>query len=203
MIRRRNLPIALLALPAFAAPAQAHLVTTDLGPFYDGALHPVLAPLDALPIIALAALAGLAGAKHGRASFAALLTGWAVGAALAYTLRTPLFSPPLVTPIALLVLGIAAAANVKPPLALLASIAGLLGLFRGAATGADAASSDLPWLVVLGSTFGVLVLGVFTHAGAYRLSESKGRIAVRVAASWIAAIGLLLIGWHFKGLSTA
>jgi len=44
-----------LLLPAAA---QAHLVNTGLGPFYDGLSHFVLTPEDLLPALTLALLSG-------------------------------------------------------------------------------------------------------------------------------------------------
>ena len=54
---------ALLAVPGAA---QAHLVNSGLGPFYDGALHLLLSPGDLLGLVAAALLAGLRGARAGR-----------------------------------------------------------------------------------------------------------------------------------------
>ena len=61
--------LASVAALALAAPVavQAHLVNSGLGPFYDGALHLLLSPGDLLGLIAVAFLAGLRGARAGRA----------------------------------------------------------------------------------------------------------------------------------------
>jgi len=64
-----------LGLVASPGPADAHFVTTGLGPVYDGLVHFVLAPEDLVPALALAALAGLRGAAHGRRVLFALPTG--------------------------------------------------------------------------------------------------------------------------------
>ena len=63
----------LLAVPAAA---QAHLVNSGLGPFYDGALHLLLSPGDLLGLVAAALLAGLRGAKAGRLTVMALTLSW-------------------------------------------------------------------------------------------------------------------------------
>ena len=59
--------------------AQAHLVTTGLGPVYDGAAHFVLSPEDLVPLLALALLAGLRGPAAGRAALFAVTVFWLVG----------------------------------------------------------------------------------------------------------------------------
>src|SRR5664279_2478816 len=49
-----------------ALPAEAHLNSTGLGPFYDGLIHFLMSPEDLVPVLALALLAGLRGASYGR-----------------------------------------------------------------------------------------------------------------------------------------
>ncbi len=56
--------------------AQAHLVNSGLGPFYDGALHLLLSPGDLLGLIALALLAGLRGPAAARAAVIVLPIVW-------------------------------------------------------------------------------------------------------------------------------
>ena len=55
------------AVVALPAPAHAHLVTTGLGPVYDGISHVLLSPDDLLPVVAMALLAGLNGRETGSA----------------------------------------------------------------------------------------------------------------------------------------
>src|SRR6185369_14249227 len=59
MHRLRLAPAVTLVLMASPGSAQAHLVTTGLGPVYDGLVHFALAPEDLVPVLALAAFAGL------------------------------------------------------------------------------------------------------------------------------------------------
>ena len=44
----------------------AHLMTTGLGPFYDGLAHLFVTPEDLLPVLALSLAAGLRGALRVR-----------------------------------------------------------------------------------------------------------------------------------------
>src|SRR5437764_12664206 len=49
----------------YALPADAHLNSTGVGPFYDGLMHFLMSPEDIVPVLALALLAGLRGAAYG------------------------------------------------------------------------------------------------------------------------------------------
>ncbi|MCI0585005.1 MAG: hypothetical protein L0227_19285, partial [Chloroflexi bacterium] len=67
----RRVAVASVALVAAAAlagasPARSHLVTTGLGPFYDGLGHLALTPEDFISVLAAALLVGLRGKAHGR-----------------------------------------------------------------------------------------------------------------------------------------
>ena len=55
--------VGMLLRPSDAA---AHLVTTGMGPVYDGIGHLLLTPEDLVPVLALALYAGLRGAADGR-----------------------------------------------------------------------------------------------------------------------------------------
>ena len=57
----------------------AHLVTTGLGPFYDGVSHFALTPEDLLPALAIALLAGQRGSPAGRLALFALPGAWLAG----------------------------------------------------------------------------------------------------------------------------
>ena len=65
---RRGAPVALMTIVAAARPAHAHLMTTGLGPFYDGLTHLLVSPECLLPMIALALLAGLRAPASGAPS---------------------------------------------------------------------------------------------------------------------------------------
>ena len=58
------------------AVAQAHLVNSGLGPFYDGVLHLLLSPNDLLGLVALGLLAGLRGPAASRLTVIALPITW-------------------------------------------------------------------------------------------------------------------------------
>ena len=61
------------------SPASAHLVTTGMGPVYDGIGHLLLTPEDLVPVLALALYAGLRGAITGRRILFLLPLAWFAG----------------------------------------------------------------------------------------------------------------------------
>jgi urease accessory protein len=71
----------LVVLTDFLFPfdAAAHLVTTGMGPVYDGIGHLLLTPEDLVPVIAVALLAGLRGKIPGRRALFFLPVAWLAG----------------------------------------------------------------------------------------------------------------------------
>jgi hypothetical protein len=71
----------LVVLTDFLFPfdAAAHLVTTGMGPVYDGIGHLLLTPEDLVPVIAVALLAGLRGKIPGRRALFFLPVAWLGG----------------------------------------------------------------------------------------------------------------------------
>ena len=61
-----------------------------------------------------------------------------------------------------------------------------------ARTGAGASS-------LFGIVVSALALALFISAAVVSLRASWARIAVRVAGSWVAAVGMLMLGWLFRG----
>jgi hypothetical protein len=71
--------IGLLFYPSYTS---AHLVTTGLGPVYDGIGHLVMTPEDLIPTLAIALFAGLRGAAPGRRALFVLPLAWFAGGLL-------------------------------------------------------------------------------------------------------------------------
>jgi len=84
-LHRAKLPKGLIAafgLLLWPSYASAHLVTTGLGPVYDGIGHLVMTPEDLVPALAIALFAGLRGAAPGRRALFVLPLAWFVGGLL-------------------------------------------------------------------------------------------------------------------------
>lgn len=199
MTYKRRLAISLsvlLMFVAFPLRVEAHLNTTGLGPVYDGVLHFLLSPEDLVPVLAMALLAGLRGAGHGRRAMFVLPAAWLVGGLLGLSVATSRGG--MLTAISFLLLGGLVAADAKVSLQMLTAIAALLGFFHGYLNGAAMGQPVVGSIALLGLVSAVFVLVTLAAAFVVRLRWQWTRIAVRVAGSWIAASGLLMLGWAMK-----
>jgi hydrogenase/urease accessory protein HupE len=181
-------------------PAHAHLVTTGLGPFYDGVSHFFVSPDDLVPVLAMALLAGLNGPRAGRYALFVLSLAWLVGGLLGGRWPgTP--AAPIATSLSFLVLGGLVALDRRLPFAVVVALAAALGLRHGFGNGAALASSPGGPQGLVGIAIAIFVVFALVSAFVVSLRAPWTRIAVRVAGSWIAAIGLLLLGWGLRGSS--
>jgi hydrogenase/urease accessory protein HupE len=178
--------------------ASAHLVTTGLGPFYDGISHFFLSFDDVLPVLALAILGGLQGKQGGRQVLFALPAAWLVGGLVGYFAGGPEFSRS-VTAVSALVLGVVVAADRRLAPAVVLGLACALGLLHGWMNGAGVAAANRGSLALLGIAASVFVTVAMVSATVIGMRAPWMRIAARVAGSWIAAVGLLLLGWSLRG----
>jgi len=187
----------LLAGFLLATPAQAHLMNSGFGPFYDGLAHPLLSPEDLLPAVAMTLLAGLGGAREGRFVLAALPGAWLVGMLAGWAIGVP--APPawLIAVVTTLI-GALVAGDLRLPLAVVIAVAAALGLLHGYANGRDLATTTGALLAIAGiacSLFAVVSL----LAGQVAVVRAQwARLAVRISGSWIAAIGMLMLGWSTR-----
>ena len=198
MTRHPRLRIAALVAAfatVWAEPAHAHAITTGMGPFYDGIAHLLLTPEDAVIVVAVALYAGLRGPAAGRAALFLLPLGWFAGGLLGEVINHPLVVP--VPAFSFLVAGVLVAADVRLPLKGVVALAVAVGLLHGYANGVAFHGP--------GGTFGLVgvaalsfVVVALLAALVVSLTVPWTRIAVRVAGSWIAASGLLLVGWALR-----
>ncbi|HEX6851405.1 MAG TPA: HupE/UreJ family protein [Candidatus Polarisedimenticolaceae bacterium] len=178
--------------------AHAHLVNTGLGPVYDGVSHLFVTFDDLLPVVAMAMLAGLNGPAAGRRTLFALPVAW-FAAGLAGHLGGTAFLPAGITSISLLALGILTAADRRLAPGVVTAIAALLGALHGWRNGAGLAAAGREASGLVGIAGAVFVLTALLGAAIVSLRPPWTRIAVRAAGSWIAAIGLLYLGWALSG----
>ena len=182
----------------FPATAHAHLVNTGLGPVYDGISHLFLTFEDLLPVIAMALLAGLNGPAAARHALFALPIAW-LAAGVAGNWSGMAMLPAGVTALSLLALGILTAADRRLPPPLVAAFAVVLGLLHGWLNGAGIAAAGRETRGLIGITGAIFLLVALVAALVVSLRRPWNRIAVRVVGSWIAAIGLLQLGWTLSG----
>jgi urease accessory protein len=87
------------------------------------------------------------------------------------------------------------AADAKLSLRVTTALAELLGIYHGVLNGMGMGSLSLTTLALLGLVSAVFALIALSAAFVVRLQAHWARTAVRVAGSWVAACGLLMLGW--------
>ena len=197
---RRGAPRSCLvaALLLGSAGAEAHLATTGLGPIYDGISHLFMSVDDLLPVLAMALLAGSNGPTSARWALFVLPTAWLAGGMAGFhgaLTRVPASVPSF----SLLLLGVLVAADIRfrPPV--VAAVAAILGVLHGGLNGADIAAAAREASSVVGIASAVFVVSALAAAAVVSLRVPWARVVVRVAGSWTAATGLLLLGWSLSG----
>jgi hydrogenase/urease accessory protein HupE len=185
----------LLLAPAVA---HAHLVNTGLGPVYDGISHLFQTFDDLLPVVAMALLAGLNGPIAGRRALFALPVAWLAGGMAGYVSGVALL-PAGITTLSLLALGILTAVDRKFGPAIVTALAVALGLLHGWLNGAAIALAGREAIGLIGIAGAIFVVAALASALVISLRRPWTRIAVRATGSWIAATGLLLLGWTLSG----
>jgi hydrogenase/urease accessory protein HupE len=180
--------------------AQAHLVNSGLGPFYDGTLHLLLSPLDLLGLVAAALLAGLRGAGAARLMVIVLPVSWLLAGMLGMKLPLTLDLDWL-SVLSLMVLGVLLAADARLPPVAVASIGAIYGAIHGLLNGSALAVMGAGPSSLFGIVLAVVLLALLTAAGVIPLRALWARVAVRVVGSWLAAVGLLMLGWLAQGVA--
>jgi hydrogenase/urease accessory protein HupE len=193
-IARRSSSTIALCVALSPVPAQAHLNSTGMGPVYDGLIHFFTSPEDAIPVLAIALIAGLRGASYGRRALFVLPSAWVLGGFLGLT-KSATNGSGVASALWFLLLGGLVAADARLSLSAVTVVVAFLGLHHGFLNGAGMGVSDAATGVVLGLASAVFVLVALAAAFVVRLRAEWARIAVRVVGSWIAASGILMIGW--------
>lgn len=190
--------LGVLAIALGCGPARAHLEATGLGPVYDGMLHFLTSPEDLLPAVALALLAGLRGAAHARRTLFTLPAAWLLGG-LAGLSAASAIAGPLAAAFWLVLLGGLVVADAPLSLRSMTLLGAVLGLVHGWLNGTGMGLSAAAAVALLGLTATVFVVVALVAALCVALRSPWARVAVRVVGSWIAASGLLLLGWSLGG----
>lgn len=191
---------ALLTLPA--APAHAHLVETGFGAFYDGLAHVVMTPADLLVVVAIALLAGQRGTQAARWALLALPAAWLLGASIGTRFPTTA-ALPLLTTLTFAAVGALVVFDAKLRAASVALLAVAAGLVHGFVNGATMMSGGASTLALAGAVAAVFCLLAIVSGEVTTLRTGWTRIAVRVAGSWIAAAGVLMLGWLVRPILSA
>lgn len=201
MTGARRLPgwcwLALLACPV---PALAHGAMPGANVFYNGFLHPFLAPAHALALAALALWVG----GQGEARKGLLINALALGLLAGALLAGPLGDPN--TDLALLLLALACSLMVAfqwtGPRWWVGSVTFALGAAVALGSG-DPSFSGMPRLSLLGGAcIGAVILvgqvAFWVDELVVRHRLRPALIAVRIVSSWMSAITLLLVALAVK-----
>jgi len=178
--------------------AEAHLVTTGLGPIYDGISHVLMSPDDLLPIIVMGFLAGLNGRQASRRVLFAVTVAWLAGG-LAGFAAGQAHLPKAITTASFLVLGGLTAADFRRSPRVVTGVAMVVGVLHGWLNGVGIAESQREAMGLVGIGAVTFVVVALVSAFVVSLRPLWARIAIRVAGSWVAAIGLLMLGWSLRG----
>lgn len=187
---------ALFATAVLTPAAQAHLVTSGLGPFYDGVAHFVFTPVDWLAALAIALFAGLQEKRVARVVLWLVPLAWLAGGVAGFLTQ---FGEETISAAVLLVLGVAVASAPRCGVGFTAGFTALAAVGLGLVDGAGLAAGTSPGVALLGGVVAVTLLLPLVAALVISIERAWLRIAVRVAGSWIAATGLLLLGWIWRG----
>lgn len=191
-------------LLAIAADAHAHSAAKGIGDFYAGGLHALTALEHVLPFLALGILAGQQGQKA-EPVLGMFCIALLVGAALAIWIPEVPYLAVLNISSAIVLGGLIALA--KPlPAAIFYAIAVVFGLSHGFANGEGMAEGTKPYLFIPGVALAGLVVtayGLIVTDWLLRRKAGWLHIAVRVAGSWIAAIGILVLAVSGRTLLSA
>jgi hydrogenase/urease accessory protein HupE len=199
LAKRALLPAAAATAVLSPVAAQAHLVVSGMGPLYDGVVHFGLSPEDFLPVIALAFFCGLRGAATARLTFAVLPAAWFIGGMMAMLgLVPPHLFITVGTAVMLMIVGGLLASDAKLPASLCALAAAALGIVRGMADLSDTDPSAGHVLTLLGMCATLAAVYAIAASLTLPLKRVWMIMTTRVAGSWMAALGLLLIGWILR-----
>ncbi len=194
----RLLPCMLALCVCLAAnPASAHIVSSRLGDFYGGAMHPLTALADVVLWLALGLLAGLQPTRRARWIVvvfpAGLLAGFALGVLSGWT------DDPMRVDAGLMVaLGLLTAAAWRLPGAVLLALTLGVAVYRGAAnaSGVDAGTDPVLFACGLAAAGYAAITLTTALVHAFRRSGAGWQaIAIRAGGSWIAAIGVMVGGY--------
>lgn len=175
-------------------PSYAHLVNSGLGPFYDGALHLMLTPMDLVGLATLSLFVGSQGAEAGRLLVIVAPIAWLLAGAAALFSQANA-SLAVVNAGSLVLLGGSVALGLKTSPAIAAVAAAVFGGLLGFQSGLELRAAGADWVALIGTVAVVLAVTLLVSALVVSYTAFAFRVVLRVLGSWAAATGLLSIGW--------
>jgi hydrogenase/urease accessory protein HupE len=123
---------------------------------------------------------------------------WLAGAFVGASSDIPL-TLPVTTAIVNIAFGVLVAMDRPLPYRLIVGLAVVLGLLHGGLNGTDLGHQRAFGLSIVGIAAALFVIVSLLAGQVTSLRLAWTRIVVRVAGSWIAATGLLMLGWAVRG----
>ena len=188
---------------SIAGAAEAHSTVKGVGDFYGGMLHVLTGLEHVLPFVALSLLAGQRGLKaQAEAVLLVFPIALMAGAGMALWLP-PIHGLAVFNIGSAILLGILVAIARPLPGWLFHGLVVVFGISHGFANGEAITESVKAYLFILGvGLAGLAVMAYGTLMVDFLLRRQVGwiTIAVRVAGSWIAAIGVLVLATAGKAM---
>ncbi|MGC4071554.1 MAG: HupE/UreJ family protein [Nibricoccus sp.] len=186
-----------------ASRAEAHTVISTGGPFFGGIKHFFLSPDDVLVAVGFGILVGLRRFGVRERVVFALPVAWIISGLVALVTETTPVESWIPTACSLMAAGLFVAADRNLRAVVVVSLGALLGGLHGFLNGAAMreAGTQSALLQLAGVGVSVLMVAFYLVAVLDLMNLEKRpwlRIVARVLGSWIAATGLLLLGWSFR-----
>lgn len=191
---RRTFYLVLRACAVLLIPssALAHPMK-GVGDFYAGMLHPVLSIEMILPLVALGLFAGRQRRETAIGVLAAFPVAILAGTLLIFVRLVPSFIGAVILAITAVLGGLIALSKALPS-AIPIAMAVLLGLAIGWTNASEITPQMSPARFVAGLAVAGLLVSSYGVGLVRSLKFDWSQIAVRVAGSWLAAIGILVLG---------
>lgn len=183
-------------IAAFPLLAVAHPIK-GVGDFYAGMLHPLTSLDFVLPLIALALFAGQQRREAAIAALGVFPIALMASAATMAVLHISSTSLPhtmeWLGPAVMSVTGICVALSLRVPTLAAAPLFGICGFILGATQGLETSPTTSAPKFILGVGCAGLLVTAYGIGLVRRLQRPWAHIAVRVAGSWVAAAGLMVL----------
>lgn len=173
---------------------------SSAGPFYAGVKHFFFSLDDALAALAMGLIAGLRKDESGNWTVVALPAAWLASGVAALFLCSSPIAGDAASAVSLMVLGVVVALDRRLSLGVFVLLAAGAGALHGFLNGSAMREVGLKpgfWQLI-GASGSALFVVIYPRALLDLIKQPWIRIVVRVLGSWIAAIGLLLLGWSLR-----